>query len=167
MNIVLHQPEIPQNTGNIGRTCVATGSSLHLIRPLGFVITDKSLKRAGMDYWKDLDVHYYDSFADFLNQNPQAKIYMATTKAQKNYTDVQYGKDDFIMFGSEGSGIPEDILMDNRDTCIRIPMLAKYRSLNLSNSVAIVLYEALRQTGFNNFLLQGELHEHRWSDIDR
>lgn len=166
MNIVLHQPEIPQNTGNIGRTCVATGTSLHLIRPLGFVINDKALKRAGMDYWKDLDVHYYDSFEDFIKKNPGAKIYMATTKAKHTYTDVKYDKNDFIMFGSEGSGIPEEILMDYMDTCIRIPMLAKYRSLNLSNSVAVVLYEALRQTGFDSFLLEGELHNHRWSEVE-
>ncbi len=166
MNIVLHQPEIPQNTGNIGRTCAATGTSLHLIRPLGFVINDKSLKRAGMDYWKDLDVHYYDSFADFISKNPYAKIYMATTKAKHTYTDVKYDKNDFIMFGSEGSGIPEEILMNHKDTCIRIPMLSKYRSLNLSNSVAIVLYEALRQTGFDSFLMEGELHSHSWSEVE-
>ncbi len=166
MNIVLHQPEIPQNTGNIGRTCVATGTSLHLIRPFGFVINDKSLKRAGMDYWNELDVHYYDSFFDFISQNPDAKIYMATTKAKHTYSDVKYNKNDFIMFGSEGSGIPEEILLKYPDTCIRIPMLEKYRSLNLSNSVAIILYEALRQTGFNNFLLEGELHNHRWSEVN-
>lgn len=106
MNIVLHQPEIPQNTGNIGRTCVATGSSLHLIRPLGFVINDKTLKRAGMDYWKDLDVHYYDNFEDFVIKNNNPVIYMATTKARKNYCDAKYSSDDFIMFGSEGGGIP-------------------------------------------------------------
>lgn len=166
MNIVLHQPEIPQNTGNIGRTCVATGSSLHLIRPLGFIINDKSLKRAGMDYWKDLDVHYYDSFHDFISQHKDARIFMASTKAKKCYTDVQYQKDDFIMFGSEGSGIPEEILMHNADNCIRIPMLSQYRSLNLSNSVAIILYEALRQTGFSDMLMQGELHTHRWSEVE-
>jgi tRNA (cytidine/uridine-2'-O-)-methyltransferase len=166
MNIILHQPEIPQNTGNIGRTCAATGSSLHLIRPFGFEITDKNLKRAGMDYWYDLDVHYYDSFDDFLQKNPNAKIYMATTKAKHCYTDVSYSNDDFIMFGSEGSGISEEILMNYKDTCIRIPMLAKYRSLNLSNSVAIVVYEALRQIGFSSFLMEGELHNHSWSEVE-
>lgn len=164
MNIVLHCPEIPQNTGNIGRTCVATGSSLHLIRPLGFKVDDKSLKRAGMDYWQDLDVHYYDSFDDFLQKNNNPHIYMATTKALHTYTEVSYNNDDFIMFGSEGSGIPEEILMKYKDDCIRIPMNEKYRSLNLSNSVAIVLYEALRQTGFKNMLFTGELHNHRWSE---
>lgn len=166
MNIVLHQPEIPQNTGNIGRTCAATGTSLHLIRPLGFIISDKALKRAGMDYWYDLDVHLYDSFNDFIAKNSGARIYMATTKALNTYTDVRYGKDDFIMFGSEGSGIPEDILINYRQNCIRIPMLEKYRSLNLSNSVAVVLYEALRQNGFADLLKQGELHTRSWADAE-
>ncbi len=164
MNIVLHQPEIPANTGNIGRTCAATGSRLHLIRPLGFVINDKMLKRAGMDYWKDVDVSYYDSFEDFLNKNSGAVIYMATTKAEKCYTDVEYGENDFIMFGSEGSGIPEEILLKYRSTAIRIPMLEEYRSLNLANSVAIVLYEALRQNGFKGCLTEGHLHRHNWDE---
>lgn len=164
MNIVLHQPEIPMNTGNIGRTCVATGTKLHLIRPLGFIINDKTLKRAGMDYWKDLDVTYYDNFRDFLDKNPGAKIYMATTKAQNCYTDVKYEDDDFIMFGSEGSGIPEEILLDYSKNCIRIPMLEQYRSLNLSNSVAVVLYEALRQNGFKGCQLEGHLHRHSWDE---
>ena len=165
MNIVLHEPEIPQNTGNIGRTCAATGSSLHLIRPLGFKIDDKRIKRAGMDYWFDLDIHYYDGFDDFCNKNPNANIYMATTKGLNNYSDVTYKSDDFIMFGSEGSGIPEEILIKYKSNCIRIPMLDKYRSLNLSNSVAIVLYEALRQTGFSKFQMEGELHRHSWSEV--
>ena len=164
MNIVLHQPEIPQNTGNIGRTCVATGSTLHLIRPFGFVINDKTLKRAGMDYWKDLDVHYYDSFEDFLEKNNNPVVYMATTKALHTYSDPHYNKDDFIMFGSEGSGIPEEILLKYKDTAVRIPMLEKYRSLNLSNSVAIVLYEALRQNGFEGCLMEGHLHRHSWDE---
>ena len=119
MNIILHEPEIPQNTGNIGRTCVATGTSLHLIEPLGFKIDDKSLKRAGMDYWKDLDVHYYTNFQDFLNKNPNANIYMATTKALNTYSDIKFKDDDFIMFGSEGSGIPEEILLHYKDNSIR------------------------------------------------
>jgi tRNA (cytidine/uridine-2'-O-)-methyltransferase len=164
MNIVLHQPEIPQNTGNIGRTCVATGTRLHLICPLGFEITDKALKRAGMDYWKDLDVTYYDNFQDFLEKNNYPRIIMATTKAEHNYCDMEYGKDDFIMFGSEGSGIPEEILMEYRETCARIPMLDEYRSLNLSNSVAIVLYEALRQNNFEGCRIKGELHNHKWGN---
>lgn len=164
MNIVLHQPEIPQNTGNIGRTCVATGSSLHLIRPLGFMINDKTLKRAGMDYWKELDVHYYDNFEDFLEKNNNPIIYMATTKAKKVYSDVKYDKDAFIMFGSEGSGIPEEILVKYKETSVRIPMLSEYRSLNLSNSVAIVLYEALKQNNFEGCLMEGELHKLSWND---
>lgn len=164
MNIVLHQPEIPMNTGNIGRTCVATGTKLHLIRPLGFMINDKTLKRAGMDYWNDLDVTYYDNFEDFVEKNPGAKIYMATTKAQHCYTDVKYSDGDFIMFGSEGSGIPEEILLKYSKTCVRIPMLEQYRSLNLSNSVAIVLYEALRQNGFKGCSLEGHLHRHSWDE---
>lgn len=164
MNIVLHQPEIPQNTGNIGRTCVATGSTLHLIRPFGFIINDKTLKRAGMDYWKDLKVYYYDNFEDFLLKNNYPKIYMATTKAVKTYCDVEYGEDDFIMFGSEGSGIPEEILLKYKETAVRIPMLEEYRSLNLSNSVAIVLYEALRQNNFKGCLIEGHLHNHSWNE---
>ena len=166
MNIILHEPEIPQNTGNIGRTCVATGTSLHLIEPLGFKIDDKSLKRAGMDYWKDLDVHYYTNFQDFLNKNPNANIYMATTKALNTYSDVKFKDDDFIMFGSEGSGIPEEILLHYKDNCIRIPMLEQYRSLNLSNSVAIVLYEALRQNSFKGCQMEGHLHRHSWSEAE-
>ena len=137
LNIVLHEPEIPANTGNIGRTCVATGTRLHLIEPLGFSLSEKAIKRAGMDYWKDLDV---------------------TT-----YTDVQYEEDCFIMFGKESAGIPEEILMENKENCIRIPMINDIRSLNLSNSVAIVLYEALRQNQFDHMQLQGQLHDHQWT----
>lgn len=167
MNIVLHQPEIPANTGNIGRTCVATGSTLHLIEPLGFRLTGKELKRAGMDYWEHLDVRRYMNFEEFLEKNfndehPQAKLWMATTKAKKTYTEVTYGPDDYIMFGKESAGIPEEILVDYEDTCIRIPMLDKVRSLNLSNSVSIVLYEALRQNEFANMQLAGELHHLHW-----
>lgn len=162
MNIVLHQPEIPGNTGNIGRTCVAAGVSLHLIEPLGFRLDEKSLKRAGMDYWSLLDVHRYMNFQDFQDQNPGAKIWMATTKARRTYTQVQYGPDDFIMFGKESAGIPEEILVDHEDTCIRIPMLPAIRSLNLSNSVAIILYEAMRQNGFHGLEQEGQLHRLDW-----
>ena len=164
MNIILHQPEIPQNTGNIGRTCVATGSSLHLIEPLGFRLDEKSIKRAGMDYWQHLDVHRYVNFQEFLEKNPGAKIWMATTKAKHTYCDVEFGENDFIMFGKESAGIPEEILVDYEDTCIRIPMLPEIRSLNLSNSVAIVLYEALRQQGFASMQLEGELHRLHWKE---
>lgn len=162
MNIVLHEPEIPANTGNIGRTCVASGTSLHLIRPLGFEINEKQLKRAGLDYWDKLDLHIYDSYEDFLAKNPGAKIYMATTKAHHMYTEVSYEPDCFIMFGKESAGIPEEILVDHEDDCVRIPMSYNIRSLNLSNSVAIVLYEALRQNDFSSMELDGHLHRLHW-----
>lgn len=164
MNIVLHQPEIPANTGNIGRTCVATGSILHLIEPLGFRLNEKDLKRAGMDYWDKLDVRRYINFEDFLAKNPNAKIWMATTKAKHVYTEVEYGPDDYIMFGKESAGIPEEILVDYEDTCVRIPMLDEIRSLNLSNSVSIMLYEALRQNNFSNMQMEGELHCLHWKE---
>lgn len=162
MHIILHQPEIPGNTGNIGRTCVATGTSLHLIEPLGFQLDEKSVKRAGMDYWHLLDLHRYVNFGDFQAKHPGAKIWMATTKAKKSYTEVEFGPDDFIMFGKESAGIPEEILVENEENCIRIPMLPAIRSLNLSNSVAIVLYEALRQNGFDSMQTEGELHRLHW-----
>lgn len=164
MNIVLLEPEIPLNTGNIGRTCVATGTSLHLIKPLGFDTDDKAIKRAGLDYWQYLDLHYYDNFEQFKEKNPDAKIFMATTKSTKTYADVKYGINDFIMFGKESAGIPEETLLDYKETCIRIPMLEQYRSLNLSNSVAIILYEALRQHEFKGCLLEGHLHRHSWNE---
>lgn len=162
LNIVLYEPEIPANTGNIGRTCVATGTRLHLIEPLGFKLNEKSLKRAGMDYWKDLDVTTYIDYRDFLEKNPEAKIYMATTKAHKVYTEVEYEPDCYIMFGKESAGIPEEILVEHEEDCMRIPMNGDIRSLNLGNSVAIVLYEALRQNGFAGMNLSGELHELHW-----
>ncbi|MBO4911878.1 MAG: tRNA (uridine(34)/cytosine(34)/5-carboxymethylaminomethyluridine(34)-2'-O)-methyltransferase TrmL [Butyrivibrio sp.] len=162
MHIVLHQPEIPQNTGNIGRTCVATGTSLHLIEPLGFRLNEKELKRAGMDYWDRLDVTRYMDFNDFKEKHPGAKIWMATTKAKRSYTEVSFGTDDFIMFGKESAGIPEEILVENEENCIRIPMGNDIRSLNLSNSVAIVLYEALRQNDFMGLEKEGELHRLHW-----
>lgn len=164
MNIILHQPEIPQNTGNIGRTCVATGTKLHLIEPLGFRLDEKAIKRAGMDYWQHLEVYRYVNFEEFLEKNPGAKIWMATTKAKHTYSDVTFGEDDFIMFGKESAGIPEEILVNYEDTCIRIPMLPEIRSLNLSNSVAVVLYEALRQTGFASMQMEGELHRLSWKE---
>lgn len=163
INIVLLEPEIPANTGNIGRTCVASGARLHLIEPLGFSLSEKALKRAGMDYWKDLDVTTYINYQDFLDKNPGAKIYMATTKAQKIYTEVSYEPDCYIMFGKESAGIPEEILIQNQENCIRIPMMEKIRSLNLGNSVAIVLYEALRQNGFAGMEKEGHLHYLNWN----
>lgn len=164
MNIVLYEPEMPANTGNIGRTCVATNTKLHLIEPLGFRINEKMVKRAGLDYWDKLDVTIYDDFNDFLAKNPGAKIYMATTKAHQTYTEVEYEPDCYIMFGKESAGIPEEILVENEETCVRIPMWGDIRSLNLSNSVAIVLYEALRQNGFEKMNLQGELHRLHWKE---
>lgn len=162
MNVVLLEPEIPANTGNIGRTCVAVGASLHLIRPLGFQIDDKSLKRAGLDYWASLDVKYYDSFDEFLDRNPEADLFFATTKAERTYADVSYGENPYIVFGKESAGIPEEILVKYRERCVRIPMTAEKRSLNLSNSAAIIVYEALRQTGFKGLEKGGRLHRLKW-----
>ena len=157
LNIVLYEPEIPFNTGAIGRTCVATGTRLHLIEPLGFRLNEKEIKRAGMDYWKELDVTRYVNYEDFLEKNPNAKIYMATTKGKHVYSDVHYENDCYIMFGKESAGIPEEILAHHKEQCIRIPMQSEIRSLNLSNSVAVVLYEALRQNQFENMQLEGYL----------
>ena len=162
LNVVLLEPEIPANTGNIGRTCVATGTRLHLIEPLGFQLTEKAIKRSGMDYWKDLDVTRYANFEDFLERNPGAKIYMATTKARKVYTEAEYEPDCFLMFGKESAGIPEEILLRYQKTSVRIPMIGETRSLNLSNSVAIILYEALRQNHFDHMKLEGDLHRLHW-----
>ncbi|MDD2969336.1 MAG: tRNA (uridine(34)/cytosine(34)/5-carboxymethylaminomethyluridine(34)-2'-O)-methyltransferase TrmL [Lachnospiraceae bacterium] len=164
LNIVLFQPEIPANTGNIGRTCVATNTRLHLIEPLGFRLNEKEIKRAGMDYWEHLDVTRYVNYEEFCQKNPNAKIWMATTKAKHVYTEVNYGPDDFIMFGKESAGIPEEILVEQEETCIRIPMMDTIRSLNLSNSVSIVLYEALRQNQFSGMKTEGELHHLNWKE---
>lgn len=162
LNVVLLEPEIPSNTGNIGRTCVATGSRLHLIKPLGFRLDEKALRRAGLDYWNQLDVSVYENFEDFLNRNPGGKLFMATTKSRQLYTEVTYEDNCYLMFGKESAGIPEEILLDYRETAVRIPMLEGIRSLNLSNSVSVVVYEALRQMGFQNFQLEGQLHRHQW-----
>ena len=196
MNIVLHEPEIPFNTGAIGRTCVATNTKLHLIKPYGFILNDKNIKKAGMDYWPLLQLKEYLSYEDFLRsleeenkhgnsdsfheavQNKQGneeggihsvsrslshpKIWYATTKAKRSYTEVSFSEEDYIMFGKESAGIPEEILVENEEHCIRIPMLEEARSLNLSNSVAIILYEALRQQDFNSLKKAGELHRLHW-----
>ena len=167
INIVLHEPEIPQNTGNIARTCAATGAALHIIKPMGFTIDDKKLKRAGLDYWDKLDITYYENYADFLAKNPEAigNTYFFTTKAPRSYTEVSaYPDNVFIMFGKESAGIPEEILVENEENCIRIPMLYEIRSLNLSNAAAIVLYEALRQQNFASMQLEGELHRLQWKE---
>lgn len=166
LNIVLLEPEMPANTGNIGRTCCATGTRLHLIEPMGFKINDKTLKRAGLDYWEKLDVTVYDCLEDFFMENEAAagKMFMATTKAKKIYSDVSYPEDAYIMFGKESAGIPEELLVEYQETAIRIPMNKEIRSLNLSNSVAIVLYEALRQNGFFSMQLGGKLHRLQWKN---
>ncbi|MEG0013509.1 MAG: tRNA (uridine(34)/cytosine(34)/5-carboxymethylaminomethyluridine(34)-2'-O)-methyltransferase TrmL [Cellulosilyticaceae bacterium] len=162
MHIVLHEPEIPQNTGNIARTCAATGTVLHLIEPLGFKIDEKQVKRAGLDYWHLLDVRTYKNFKEFVEKNNNPKIYMATTKSKQTYVDVNYEEDAYIMFGKESAGIPEEILLDYKETSVRIPMTGAARSLNLSNSVAIALYEALRQNSFNSLQTKGQLHHYEW-----
>ena len=162
MNIVLLEPEIPANTGNIGRTCVATGSRLHLIKPLGFRLEEKERRRAGLDYWKDLDVSVYENFEDFMQRNPSAKLFMATTKAKKNYAEVRYPDSAYLMFGKESAGLPEELLVQYQECAVRIPMKEEIRSLNLSNSVAIVLYEALRQQDFVHMQREGELHRLSW-----
>jgi len=166
LNIVLYEPEIPANTGNIGRTCAATGTRLHLIEPLGFQLGEKAIKRAGMDYWPQVDVARYLNWQDFLSKNPGAKIYMATTKGRKVYTEVSYEPDCYLMFGKESAGIPEEILKEHPDTCVRIPMIGETRSLNLSNSAAIILYEALRQNQFSHMKLEGELHHLNWDEVE-
>ena len=166
MNIVLLEPEIPANTGNIGRTCVATGTALHLIEPLGFLLREKELKRAGMDYWPLLDLLVYDDWADFLAKNPQARLVMASTKGRIVYSDFSYRPDDFLVFGKESAGIPEEILAKHPDTCVRIPMNENIRSLNLANSVAVLLYEALRQNDFVHMQREGHLKRLEYSKTE-
>lgn len=166
MNIVLLEPELPSNTGNIGRTCAATDTRLHLIEPLGFKINEKALKRAGLDYWDKLDVQVYSDYRDFLERNPAAlgKMHFATTKARRVYSDAAYEPDCYLMFGKESAGIPEEILVEHEEACVRIPMWGDIRSLNLSNSVAIMLYEALRQNRFEELALEGHLHKLEWKE---
>ena len=164
IHIVLHEPEIPQNTGNIARTCAAVGASLHLIHPLGFTIDDRRMKRAGLDYWDKLDVHHYDSLADFFARNPDAAVYFFTTKAQHRHVDITYPDEVFLMFGKETRGLPEELLLAHPDTCLRIPMRNHLRSLNLSNSVAIAVYEVLRQGDFAGLQFEGELTDHVWGE---
>ena len=165
INIVLHEPEIPQNTGNIARTCAATGAALHIIKPMGFTIDDKKLKRAGLDYWDKLDITYYENFADFCEKHPEAAntTYFFTTKAPKAYTEISpYPDNVFIMFGKETKGLPEELLYKNREHCVRIPMRDTLRSLNLSNSVAIAVYEILRQWDFEGLREDGQLTKFQW-----
>ncbi len=163
INIVLHEPEIPQNTGNIARTCAATGASLHIIKPMGFTIDDKKLKRAGLDYWDKLDITYYEGLDDFYEKNPDATVYYYTTKAPRAYTEVEeYPESVYIMFGKESKGLPEELLYENRDNCVRIPMRDTLRSLNLSNSVAIAVYEILRRDNFDGLREDGALTKYEW-----
>lgn len=164
MHIVLVNPEIPQNTGNIARTCAATGAVLHLIKPLGFSIEDKYVKRAGLDYWDLMELRVYENYADFLEKNPEANLYFATTKAPRDYCQVEYGPDDYLVFGRETKGLDEELLAAQYHRCIRIPMREQARSLNLSNSVAIVLYEALRQQRFAGLQGEGQLHHTQVGD---
>lgn len=161
-NIVLVEPEIPQNTGNIARTCAATGSALHIVKPMGFEIDDKKLKRAGLDYWHLLGVRYYEGLDDFFEKTKGGRYFYATTKARHTYCEIEFCDNDYLVFGKETKGLPEALLYDNRDSCMRIPMISEARSLNLSNSVAIVIYEALRQTGFCGLQDFGELHKLKW-----
>ena len=158
MHIVLVNPEIPQNTGNIARTCAATGAKLHLIEPLGFELSDKYLKRAGLDYWHMMTMEMHPSWAAFIEKYPNARLHLATTKAPRDYCQVQYQDGDFLVFGRETKGLDEELLANSYEKCVRIPMRPDARSLNLSNSVAIVLYEALRQLDFPDLLGQGRLH---------
>lgn len=164
LNIVLHQPEIPQNTGNIARTCGATKASLHLIKPLGFSVDEKAVKRAGLDYWNLLDIHYYDNIEDFFLKTSGGFYIFATTKAEKTYDQPEYRgkKDVYLIFGKESAGLPEEILIQYRENCVRIPMNGEARSLNLSNAVAIMAYEVLRQNNFNFLKTEGELHRLSW-----
>lgn len=161
-NIVLVEPEIPQNTGNIARTCAATGSRLHLVRPLGFEIDDKKLKRAGLDYWHLLDITFYDNINDFFEKNKNGNFYYASTKSLNKYSDVKFCDGDYILFGKETKGLDEALLKANKEKCIRIPMIDGARSLNLSNSVAVVIYEALKQNDFLNLETQGSLTKFDW-----
>lgn len=165
LNIVLAQPQIPQNTGNIARTCAVTGAALHIIKPMGFTPTDKQLKRAGLDYWHFLDISYYENFEEFFEKNTGACFFFST-KAQKRYTDVSYPDDCFIMFGREDAGLPEDLLLHHKENCVRIPMMPTLRSLNLSNSVAIAAYEILRQWDFPELQNAGSLTKFDWDSVD-
>ena len=164
INIVLVEPEIPQNTGNIARTCAATGARLHIVKPLGFEITDKKLKRAGLDYWHLLDLTYYENIEDFFQKNPDGDYFFFTTKAQKTHSDAQYTDKSYLIFGKETKGLNEELLLQHPDECVRIPMLDEARSLNLSNSVAIGVYEVLRQWDFPELLLKGKLTKFDWKE---
>lgn len=166
INIVLHEPEIPQNTGNIARTCAATGAALHLIRPMGFEVDDKKLKRAGLDYWHQLDITYYENLDDFMAKHDGVRIYYYSTKAPRAYTEVEYEDEVYLMFGKESKGLPEELLKANKENCVRIPMRENLRSLNLSNAAAIAVYEVLRQHDFDNLVEEGTLTRFSWYEGD-
>lgn len=163
LNIVMVEPEIPQNTGNVARTCAATGARLHLVGPMGFTIDDKKLKRAGLDYWDLLDITYYDNLDDFFAKN-QGDFFFFTTKALHTHTEVEYPDNAYLLFGKETKGLPEELLLQNRDKCVRIPMISDARSLNLSNSVAIGVYEVLRQWNYPELQNFGQLHNYKWGE---
>jgi tRNA (cytidine/uridine-2'-O-)-methyltransferase len=165
LNIVLVEPEIPQNTGNIVRTCAATGCNLHLVKPLGFEVSDKYLKRAGLDYWHFVNITYWDNFESLQKAYPQGQFYYFTTKGRRRHSDAQFKEGDFLVFGKETKGLPEELLMQHPDDCLRIPMIDETRSLNLSNSVAIAVYEALRQHDYEHLKTVGQLHNHSWDEV--
>lgn len=160
LNIVLAEPQIPQNTGNISRTCAVTGARLHLIRPFGFEITDRHLKRAGLDYWDKLDISYYDNMSDFFSKNPDGNFFYFTTKGKRVHSEVVYPDNSYLIFGREDKGLPEELLYSNRERCVRIPMRNELRSLNLSNSVAIAVYETLRQWDYPDLSREGRLTQY-------
>lgn len=162
LNIVLVEPQIPQNTGNIARTCAVTGARLHLVRPLGFEIDDKKLKRAGLDYWDKLNITYYDNIDDFISKNKDGSFFFFTTKGRKIHSDAEYPDNSYLIFGREDAGLPEELLYENKDACVRIPMRSTLRSLNLSNSAAIAVYEVLRQWGYPQLETCGQLTKYTW-----
>lgn len=165
LNIVMVEPEIAGNTGNVARTCAATGARLHIVRPMGFSIDDKKLKRAGLDYWHYLDITYYDNLEDFFNKNPNGNYFYFTTKGRKAHSDAVYPDNSFLLFGKETKGLPEELLIKNPERCVRIPMMNEIRSLNLSNSVAIAVYEALRQWDYPELSNFGQLHNYKWENL--
>lgn len=165
LNIVLVEPEIPQNTGNIARTCAATGAALHLVKPLGFKIDDRKLKRAGLDYWYLLEINYYEGLDDFFEKTKGGSYFLFSTKGRRRHTDVEYPDDCYLLFGKETRGLPEHLLMKYPDTTLRIPMIDEARSLNLSNSAAIAAYEVLRQWDYPELQSRGELHRHSWQEV--
>ncbi len=166
LNIVLVEPEIPQNTGNIARTCACTGARLHIVKPMGFTPTDKHLKRSGLDYWHFLDITYYENLDDFFEKNVDASFFLFSTKATHRHSDVSYPDNAFLIFGKETAGLPEKLLFENPERCVRIPMMDECRSLNLSNSAAIAVYEVLRQWDYPDLLCSGELVNYRWTDAN-